>query len=549
MKVALLQLNYWIGDIWGNAQKIEDAAKQATGADLCVCSELAILGYPPRDLLFNQHLLKQSWLALQQLAERCRNLPPLLVGFAEHSPANSVATSKLYNSVALLKNGEFKTVARKTLLPNYDIFEEALYFEPAHSRQAEEAQVFNQISINGQHISLSICEDLWQPDIWEQHNPTSLKQASWHINLSASPFWRGKQEQRIEVFKKTAKRHQLWLACVNQVGGNDEIIYDGKSFVLNPQGEVCAVGQAFEPDIVVLDDACPPKPIYPTFNEQPSIHNALLLGVKDYFVKTCFSKAVVGLSGGVDSALTATIAQHALGKTAVVGVLMPSPYSSQHSVNDAQALAENLGIQTYTLPIEKLMHAYDQNFLQALQQKPNGLAAENMQARIRGTLLMTFANQHNALLLSTGNKSELAVGYCTLYGDMCGALAVIADLYKTEVYALAKWINQQFGVLIPENTLNKAPSAELRPDQTDQDSLPSYPVLDAILKQHLEQHKNPDQIKDADPEIVQKVLKLVFQAEFKRRQAAPVLKLSPQSLGLGWRFPVAAFYRQPTSDQ
>ena len=417
-------------------------------------------------------------------------------------------------------------------------------FEPYHGAQL--------LDIAGARVGISICEDIWNDrDYWKRrryhHDPIDeLADAGAQIvlNMSASPFTAGKHRRREEMLSAMAHKHGLPIAYVNQFGGNDDLIFDGRSCMFNAEGAVFARGRAFDADVVVcdIDQATPIAPL-PDEGVEPEIWRALVLGTRDYARKCGFSSAVLGLSGGIDSALTAAIAVDALGANRVLGVLMPSPYSSRGSLDDARALAANLGMATMTLPIEPLMHTFDGVLRAALGADPPGVAAENIQARIRGNLLMALSNARGALLLTTGNKSELSVGYCTLYGDMSGGLAVIADVPKTMVYRVSQWRNDTAGrPQIPEPTITKPPSAELRPDQTDQDSLPPYDVLDAILQRHVERHQPAEEVVAAgfDPDTVARVLRLVRLAEFKRKQAAPGLKVTDRAFGTGWRMPIAA---------
>jgi len=543
MKIALLQVNPTVGDLQGNRTIIMDALRQAAaaGADLAVTPELALVGYLPRDLLLSGGFIRKSREALEALARDAAALPPVLVGVPE--PNHSDEGRPLFNSAALLCNGGVLQHFRKALLPTYDVFDEDRYFEPFHGPQL--------LDIAGRRVGISICEDIWNDrDYWKRrryhHDPIEeLVHAGAEvvINLSASPFTAGKQRRREEMLSSMAKKYRVPVAYVNQFGGNDDLVFDGRSGMYNGEGTPVARGCSFAADVVICDiDGA--KPIAPPadLGIESEVWRALVLGTRDYARKCGFRSVVLGLSGGIDSALTAAIAAEALGPDCVLGVLMPSPYSSQGSLDDARELAENLGIETMTLPIASLMHTFDDTLRDALAAPPRDVVAENIQARIRGNLLMALSNTRGALLLTTGNKSELSVGYCTLYGDMSGGLAVIADVPKTLVYAVARWRNQTQGrALIPESSLTKAPSAELRPNQTDQDSLPPYEVLDAILQRHIEQHQGADEITAAgfDAETVSRVLRLVQIAEFKRKQAAPGLKVTDRAFGTGWRMPIA----------
>jgi NAD+ synthase (glutamine-hydrolysing) len=542
MKIALLQINPTVGDLAGNAGLILDALRtaQAAGAELAVTPELALVGYLPRDLLLSAGFVGRSWEALHTLARAAADLPPVLVGLPEPNPSDQ--GRPLFNTAALLRNGQVEHRFRKALLPTYDVFDEDRYFEPFHGPQV--------LDLGGTRIGISICEDIWNDrDFWKRrryhHDPVEElinAGATAVVNLSASPFSAGKHLRREEMISSLARKHHVAVAYVNQFGGNDDVVFDGRSCAFNADGAPIARGRSFGPDVVMCDlaDARPIAPPSDTGIES-EIWRALVLGTFDYVRKCGFSSVVLGLSGGIDSALTAAIAVEALGPKNVLGVLMPSPYSSKGSIDDARELAGNLGISTLTLPIEPAMRAMQATLRDAFGDQPSSVAEENIQARIRGNLLMALSNQRGAMLLTTGNKSELSVGYCTLYGDMSGGLAVIADVPKTMVYRVARWRNQICAV-IPEASLTKAPSAELRPNQTDQDSLPPYEVLDDILQRHIERHQPTDEIIAAgfDADTVRRVMGLVRLAEFKRKQAAPGLKVTDRAFGTGWRMPIAA---------
>ena len=544
MKIALLQVNPTVGDLKGNARLILDALRiaSAAGADLAATPELALVGYLPRDLLLSRGFVQRSWDALESLAHEAAGLAPVLVGLPE--PNASDEGRPLFNSAVLLHGGRVEQRFRKALLPTYDVFDEDRYFEPYHGPQL--------LDIAGTRIGISICEDIWNDrDFWKRrryhHDPIdelAAAGATIVVNMSASPFTAGKHRRREDMLGSMALKHRLPIAYVNQVGGNDDLVFDGRSSVFGADGGVVARGRSFEADVVICDVATAGT-IAPAddLDVESEIWRALALGTRDYARKCGFTSAVLGLSGGIDSALTAAIAADALGADRVLGVLMPSPYSSRGSLDDAHALAANLGIETVTLPIEPLMQSFGGVLGGALGEDPPGVTAENIQARIRGNLLMALSNTRGALLLTTGNKSELSVGYCTLYGDMSGGLAVIADVPKTMVYKVARWRNAVAGrPQIPEATMTKAPSAELRPNQTDQDSLPPYDVLDDILQRHVERHQPEEEIVAAgfDRDTVARVLRLVRLAEFKRKQAAPGLKVTDRAFGTGWRMPIAA---------
>ncbi len=540
MRIALLQLNPTPGDLAGNAALITAAAREAQrqGADLSITSELALMGYLPRDLLMSHGFVKSSCEMLHKMAHELTNAPPVFVGVATPNPAEM--GRPLFNSAALLHNGSVGPTFHKTLLPTYDVFDEARYFEPA-----KEPQIMD---LDGTRLGLSICEDVWNDrDFWQrpryhQDPITALAEAGSQIilNLSASPFVVGKQLLREKMFGHSARRHGIPLVYVNQAGGNDDLIYDGRSCAFDAKGRLIARGKPFAEDVVIVDLTTSEGTIAEDdFQPEAEIWHALVLGVRDYARKTGFKNVLLGLSGGIDSALTAAIAADAMGRENVLGVLMPSPYSSSGSVDDSVTLAKNLGIKTLTLPIAGIMQSYETSLHQAFAGRPADVTEENIQSRIRGNLLMALSNKFGALLLTTGNKSEISVGYCTLYGDMSGGLAVIADLPKMMVYRVSRWRNERRPD-IPEAVLTKAPSAELRPNQTDQDSLPPYEILDEILERHVEGSENEEEILEHgyDPDTVRRVLRMVRNAEFKRKQAAPGLKVTSRAFGTGWRMPI-----------
>jgi NAD+ synthase (glutamine-hydrolysing) len=540
LRIALLQLNPTAGDLAGNAALITAAVREAQRqeADLALTSELALMGYLPRDLLMSHGFVKQSCEMLHSMAHELADAPPVLVGVATSNPAEM--GRPLFNSAVLLEKGIVGPSFHKTLLPTYDVFDEDRYFEPAHEPQM--------MDLNGSRLGISICEDVWNDrDFWQrpryhQDPVTSLAEAGAQIilNLSASPFVVGKQLLREKMFAHSARRHGIPLVYVNQAGGNDDLIYDGRSCAFDAKGRLIARGKPFAEDVVVVDLATGRGTIAEDdFQPEAEIWHALVLGVRDYARKTGFKNVLLGLSGGIDSALTAAIAADAMGRENVLGVLMPSPYSSSGSVDDSVELALNLGIKTLTLPIVQIMQSYEGALHDAFAGRPVDVTEENIQSRIRGNLLMALSNKYGALLLTTGNKSELSVGYCTLYGDMSGGLAVIADLPKMMVYRVAKWRNQRRAD-IPEPVLTKAPSAELRPNQTDQDSLPPYEILDEILERHVEGSESEEEILEHgyDPGTVHRVLRMVRNAEFKRKQAAPGLKVTSRAFGTGWRMPI-----------
>jgi NAD+ synthase/NAD+ synthase (glutamine-hydrolysing) len=541
LRVALLQINPVAGDLQGNASQIVAGvrAAQSLDVDLIVTPELALMGYLPRDLLMSDGFVQRSCQMLSGLAAELKDAPPVLVGLATPNPAD--IGRPLFNSAMLLRGGASGPVFHKTLLPTYDVFDEDRYFEPGREPGI--------LELNGFRLGISICEDVWNDrDFWKRRryhqDPIDLLAqagAQAILNLSASPFTVGKELLREEMLGQMARKHGLPLAWVNQVGGNDDLIFDGRSGAFDRQGRLFARAKGFAKDVLVVDLSSETGVIAPDdFTPEAEIWNALTLGVRDYACKTHFTKVLLGLSGGIDSALTAAIAVDALGAENVLGVMMPSLYSSQGSVDDSVDLARNLGIQVLSLPIAPIMDTYETTLAGAFQGFKADVTEENIQSRIRGNLLMALSNKYGALLLTTGNKSELAVGYCTLYGDMNGGLAVIADLPKMMVYRVARYRNQRKAD-IPESTLTKAPSAELRPDQTDQDSLPPYEMLDQILELHIERSQSAEEIiaQGYDEATVRRVLRLVRNAEFKRKQAAPVLKVTSRAFGTGWRMPIA----------
>ncbi|CAD5945095.1 NAD+ synthase [Planktothrix agardhii] len=559
MKIAIAQLNPTVGDLTGNAQRILEAAEKAfaAGCDLLLTTELSLTGYPPRDLLIRPSFIQAATQKLEQLA---RDLPPgisVLVGTVQQNlDYQKHGGNPIYNSAALLEQGEIKQYFQKRLLPTYDVFDEDRYFEPGLESN------FFVLENSGERIKIgvTICEDLWNDEsFWGKRNyacnplaELAEKNINLVVNLSASPYQVGKQKFRQSLISHSAKRYNIPILYANQVGGNDDLIFDGCSFAFNRNGDKILSLKDFDTDFEIIEFdsniqdltaiSAQNQEINLIESEDQEIWLALVLGVKDYVQKCGFSQVILGLSGGIDSALVAAIATQALGKEKVLGVLMPSPYSSDHSIQDALELANNLGIKTQTLPIGDLMQTFDQTLEPMFAGTSFGVAEENLQSRIRGTLLMAVSNKFGHLLLTTGNKSEIAVGYCTLYGDMNGGLAVIADVPKTRVYSLCSWFNQYHSKeIIPNHILTKAPSAELKPGQVDQDSLPAYEILDDILYRLIEKHQSLAEIVEAGHQelVVKKVIKLVMIAEFKRRQAAPGLKISDRAFGTGWRMPIA----------
>ena len=540
MRVALLQLNATVGDIEGNSALISRGVlrAQSQGADLVVTPELALMGYLPRDLLMNRGFVRRSGEALSRLAVELAGAPPVLVGVAT---LNSSAVGRpLFNSAVLLKRGAVGPVFHKSLLPTYDVFDEDRYFEPAQGAQI--------LELNGCRLGISICEDIWNDrDFWNRRryhqDPIQILSeagAQVIINLSASPFTVGKQTFREKMLGHMSEKYRIPVAYVNQVGGNDDLIFDGRSAAWDAGGRMFARAAGFQDDLIVADLSEGAGSIAEDdFGPEAEIWQALVLGVRDYARKTGFKKALLGLSGGIDSALTAAIAAAALGPENVLCVMMPSVYSSAGSIDDSVELVRNLGVSAITLPISDIMSSYEQVLEPAFRGMAPDVTEENIQSRIRGALLMALSNKYGSLLLTTGNKSEMSVGYCTLYGDMNGGLAVIADLPKMMVYRVSRWRNERKPD-IPNAILTKAPSAELRPGQTDQDSLPPYDLLDKILELHVEQCQSAEEIieKGFDEATVRRVLRLVRIAEFKRKQSAPVLKVTSRAFGTGWRMPI-----------
>ena len=545
VKIALAQIDPTVGDFSGNLEKIVAASGRAAalGARLAVFSELAICGYPPADFLEKPSFLARCRTAVDELAAATSELPTaVLAGVA--LPAGGESGKPAVNAAVLLDGGRLLLEQHKRLLPFYDVFDEQRYFAPARAQQV--------VELDGVRLAITICEDAWNDkNFWSRRLYTvdpmeelMRQHPDVHINLSSSPFWHSKRAIRREMLAAIARRDGVPVLMSNQVGGNDSLIFDGSSLALNARGELIAQAASFEEDLVVLDPLDPVAvPVLPAPEEDDTAaaYRALVLGTRDYVRKCGFKKVLVGLSGGIDSALVACIAKDALGAENVIAVGMPSPYSSAGSINDSRQLAANLGIRFEVIGISGLFG----EFTCALEPMFAGAKAdtteENIQSRIRGSLLMALSNKFSALVLTTGNKSEMAVGYCTLYGDMVGALAVIGDLVKTRVYAVCRWLNRE-GEVIPSAILDKPPSAELRPDQKDTDSLPPYEVLDPILEGYVERYETPEQIAQANGfglELVQQVVRLVERSEYKRQQAAPVLKVTSKSFGLGRRFPIA----------
>ena len=560
MRLALAQINPLVGDLSGNAALLLAACRTAhtQGAELVVAPELALWGYPPRDLLLRPALRRRQVEALDQLAAELPSGLALLLGASEAAPDHQ--QPDLFNAAALVQASGWRVVARKRLLPSYDVFDERRYFRPGDQPGLLE------LEHGGRRwrLGINICEDLWvEEELHGQRlrggDPVGELQAlrpDLLLNLSASPFAQGKAQLRRRLAAAAAARLGCPVVYVNQVGGNDELVFDGGSFVVAATGAVGLQLAWAEPDLQVWDTALDPAgTTIPLPDPEDLLLRTLVLGLRDYARKCGFRRALLGLSGGIDSALVAVLAAAALGPGNVQALLMPSPWSSAGSIEDSLALAQRLGISTGTVPIAALMAGFDAALNEPLAGPPAGLTAENLQSRIRGTLLMALANQQGQLLLSTGNKSELAVGYCTLYGDMNGGLAVIGDLYKTSVFRLCAWIDSPAaaacrqalglpaeGELVGGAIREKPPSAELRPDQRDSDSLPDYDQLDPLLKALIEEQRSPEDLiaTGTDPALAERVQGLLRRAEFKRRQAAPLLKVSNRAFGSGWRMPIAA---------
>ena len=544
MKIALAQIDPTIGDFSGNTAKILDFTRRAQqgGADLVLFPELAICGYPPADLLEKPAFVTRCGEALCEIAHAtAHDHIAVIAGYvtaAEHGAGKHVM-----NSAALVRNGHVEFVQSKMLLPFYDVFDEQRYFAPAPRQRM--------CHLHGQEIALTICEDAWNDkSFWENRlynvDPVEelMKQhASAILNISASPWWRDKRELRREMLANIACRHHVPVAMVNQVGGNDSLIFDGSSLIIGPDGEVIAQGKSFEEDLIFADLGTRSGDMHPQAgNEDEAMLEALTLGTRDYVRKCGFSKAVVALSGGIDSALVAAIAVRALGPENVTALGMPSPYSSQGSIDDSRHLAAKLGIRYEVLNISDIFSGFTQTLAPIFAGTKPDITEENLQSRIRGTLVMAYSNKFSALVLTTGNKSEMSTGYCTLYGDMVGALAVIGDVFKTRVYDLCRCVNAEREI-IPRPILDKPPSAELRPGQKDTDSLLPYDVLDPILEAYVERYETPEAIaaeRSLNVETVRAVVKMVERSEYKRQQAAPVLKVTPKAFGMGRRFPIAA---------
>jgi NAD+ synthase (glutamine-hydrolysing) len=561
LRIALAQINLTVGDIDGNQRKIYASIHQAKvmGADIVAFPELAITGYPPEDLLYKPHFIDANVKAVEELAKKVTGIVAI-VGFADKKGG------KIYNAAAVISDGKVKGIYRKEELPNYGVFDEKRYFH-----QGRDNVLF---MVNGVTFGVNICEDIWLD------GGNYLKQAKAGadliINISSSPYEVGKVSVRETLLRKRVQETETFLCYANLIGGQDELVFDGGSFVFNPKGELIAFGKQFEEDLVIADlDITPgtsqllkdaidvsfkkskttPPPVVPAkirkMDETEEMYRALVLGTHDYVTKNGFKKVVIGLSGGIDSALVAVIACDAIGKDNVIGISMPTQFNSKGTRSDARKLAANLGIEFHEIPIKRVLASYLTTLVPWFVDTKTGIAEENLQARIRGNILMAFSNKFNWLVLTTGNKSEMAVGYCTLYGDMSGGFAVIKDILKTKVYELSRFRNNREGkMLIPKSIFLRAPSAELRENQKDQDSLPPYDELDALLAQYVEKHESLAQMmaqtkeRSGDPKVCQKVSKLVDQSEYKRRQSPPGIKITSRAFGKDWRLPITNQYKE-----
>ena len=541
MKIALGQINPTIGDFSGNSRKIVEYARQAhaAGAEMVLFPELAVCGYPPRDLLEKPAFVARNQQVVNEIAQAVPEIT-VICGFV--SPAKADTGKSVMNSAALLRGGAMQFVQSKMLLPTYDVFDEVRYFDPAESQKL--------FRMGDQQMALTICEDAWNDKhFWHRRlyrvDPVDeLLHAGGNLvlNISASPFHLGKRELRRQMLVTIARDNKVPVVIVNQVGGNDSLIFDGSSMVIAPDGSIVAQAKSFAEDLILYDTESGRGDMHEqTLPGEPSAYAALVLGTRDYVRKCGFSKAILGLSGGIDSALTAVIAVDALGKENVTGVAMPSQYSSEHSIKDARELACKLGIRFEVIPIAGIFEGYRKALAPMFAGLPENVAEENIQSRIRGNILMAMSNKFCELVLTTGNKSELGVGYCTLYGDMVGGLGVISDVPKTMVYSLSRYVNS-IKPVIPQSTIDKPPSAELRPDQKDSDTLPPYEVLDNILEDYVEDYRTAEQIaseRGYDVQLVRSVIRMIERSEYKRQQAAPGLKITPKAFGLGRRFPIA----------
>jgi len=545
MKIAICQINTTVGDFDGNVAKVLEALGKAKAADCAIAlfPELTLTGYPPRDLLDRLSFFQAAQKALEKVAQASQGILAVVGTILE----NKETGNPLYNAAVAVKDGRILHTYKKVLLPNYDVFDEARYFAPAPKPEPP-------FTHGGLKVAVTLCEDIWNMEgvftnrLYAKDPVEELAKAKPDLvlNLSASPFHFAKLSMRQSLLKDVTRKTGAPVLYCNLVGGNDELIFDGCSMVFDAAGNLFQQAKAFEEDLLIFDTENPSlKPAPPLESDTAKIHRALVLGTRDYVRKCGFQKVLIGLSGGIDSALVAAIAVEALGPEAVMGVTMPSPFSSKGSVDDSKALAQNLGIELKTIPITPLFEEALKTLAPPFEGKPKDTTEENLQARLRGLLLMALSNKFGRLVLSTGNKSELSMGYCTLYGDMCGGLAVISDCPKGLVYQLARHVNRQKEI-IPEASLTKAPSAELRPNQTDQDSLPPYDLLDGILRLSIEENQPPEKIVKAgfDAKLVKEILKKVDQNEYKRRQMAPGLKVTTKAFGVGRRVPIAQKFKE-----
>ena len=544
MRIALAQINPTVGDFSGNADLIARAAREAAGrgAEVVVFPELSLAGYPPRDLVEKPSFLERSEAELERLARETADLDLAVVcGYVARSRAET--GKRALNSAAVLEGGRLVFQQTKMLLPNYDVFDEARYFRPAEHEEL--------CTLRGRPVALTICEDAWNDrKFWKQRlyqrDPVEelfAAGAEMLICINASPFYMGKREIRREIYRAVARRYKRPVVYVNQVGGNDQLVFDGSSFAMSAAGEIIAAARSFDEDLVIADLEGATGDRHENLSDEcEAVYQALVTGTRDYMRKCGFTRVLIGLSGGIDSSLTAAIAVEAVGRDNVTGVAMPGPYSSDHSVEDARDMAARLGIRFETISISGVYERFLRELAPAFEGRAEGVTEENLQSRLRGVTLMALSNKTGALVLTTGNKSELAVGYCTLYGDMCGGLAVISDVPKTMVYSLSRAANRRLNGAIPERVFTKAPSAELRPEQRDTDSLPEYEVLDRILEAYIEQMRTPRQIAESqgiELTLVQEIVNKVDRNEYKRQQAAPGLKVTTKAFGIGRRVPIA----------
>ncbi len=544
MKIALAQTNTTVGDLCGNAQKILSFAQRAAAAEanVVVFPELTLTGYPPRDLLEKESFLERVEKHLDELAAQTVGLN-LAIVCGTVTRTGSASGNPIYNTAAVLKGGQVTFRQNKMLLPSYDVFDEKRYFEPATKQLP--------LTFDGSMTALTVCEDAWNDkQYWERRlysrdpvEEMAQSGARLLISINASPYHMGKRAQRHEIFAATARRFRIPIVYVNQVGGNDQLVFDGSSFAMNAEGHVIASAASFEEDLAMVDTETLTGDRHENYaDECEAVYQALVVGTRDYIRKCGFQRVIIGLSGGIDSSLTAAVAVDAVGKENVTGIGMPGPYSSEHSVTDARNMAHNFGIRFELTSIREQYEAFLKALNPVFDGGAMGVTEENLQSRLRGVTLMALSNKWGALVLTTGNKSELAVGYCTLYGDMCGGLAVISDVPKTLVYSLSRIANKRHGNAIPESVFTKPPSAELRPDQKDSDSLPEYDVLDQMLRGYIENNESPQQIADSlhlPVTLVRDIVNKVDRNEYKRQQAAPGLKVTTKAFGIGRRFPIA----------